>query len=279
MAEFPDTAAGDRALESLLAFWRDAGVQDSFEDAPQDRLAAGAERLRGQAPGPDAPTAVALPPLAPEGAQASAAAREAALGAEAVEQLVAAVAAFEGSALRFAGARRAVVARGPADPEVLVIGEAPGADEDLEGRPFAGRAGALLDRALGAAGIAERALLTYTVFWRPPGDAQVKPQDQAVLEPFLDRLIALTRPKALLLLGAGTARAVLREDGAIHALRGRAFERVSDDGALKTPALVSFSPAFLLRRPDAKKLFWADLLALSDHLHASDQPEINGPAT
>jgi DNA polymerase len=117
------------------------------------------------------------------------------------------------------------------------------------------------------------------VFWRPPGDAPVKPQDQVVLEPFLDRLIALARPRALLLLGAGTARAVLREEGAIHALRSRALERVSDDGALRTPAFVSFAPAFLLRQPAVKKLFWADLLALADHLQAFDQAEINESAT
>ncbi|MDP8915871.1 MAG: uracil-DNA glycosylase, partial [Pseudomonadota bacterium] len=120
---------------------------------------------------------------------------------------------------------------------------------------------------------------TYTVFWRPPGDRPVRPDEQAVLEPFVDRLIALTRPKALLVLGAGAARSVLREDGALLALRGRWFERSSDDGALKTPACVSFTPAFLLRQPGSKKLFWTDLLALTERLGAQSRPEINLPAT
>lgn len=269
----PGPALDARALESLLAFWRDAGVADSFEDAPQDRLTAGAERMRSAAPPPDAPAAaaVALPDLAPDGAQAIAAAREAALAADSLEALSAAIESFEGSALRFCGARRAAVMRGPAQPRLMVIGEAPGADEDREGRPYAGQAGALLDRALAAAGLKGRALLTYTVFWRPPGDRAVKPEEQAVLEPFLDRMIALAQPKALLVLGAAAARAVLREEGSIMALRGRWFERTSDDGATKTPAWASFSPSFLLRQPGTKKLFWADLLALTGGLQDHDQ--------
>ena len=270
MAE-PGPALDPRALESLLAFWRDAGVADSFKDAPQDRLTAGAERLRSAAPPPDAPAAAAtLPELAPDGAQAIAAARETALAADSLEALSAAIASFEGSALRFCGARRAVTLRGPERPEIMVIGEAPGADEDREGRPYAGAAGALLDRALAAAGLEGRALLTYTVFWRPPGDRAVKPEEQVVLEPFLDRMISLAQPKALLVLGAAAARAVLREEGSIMALRGRWFERTSDDGVLRTPACASFSPSFLLRQPGSKKLFWTDLLALTQRLQEPD---------
>jgi len=269
MAEATNIGEDGRALESLLAFWRDAGVETCFEDAPQDRLAQGAERLRARTPPAAAAPEPVLPRLAPAPAEGAAAAREAALAAGTLEELAAAIAAFEGSGLRFSGARRTIVARGPADAAVMVVGGAPGADEELEGRPFAGRAGAMLERALAAAGIAERSLLTYTVFWRPPGDAPVKPADQAVLEPFLDRMIALVRPKALLLLGAATARAVLRQEGAIGALRGRAFERGSDDGALVTPAWVSFSPSFLLRQPTSKKQFWADLLALTAALDAA----------
>jgi DNA polymerase len=87
-----------------------------------------------------------------------------------------------------------------------------------------------------------------------------------VLEPFLDRAIALVQPRALLLLGAGPVRTLLRQEGGIKGLRGRWFERSGDDGALITPALASLSPGFLLQQPATKKLFWADLLALSARL-------------
>jgi DNA polymerase len=261
------TTVDPRALESLLAFWRDAGVADAFEDEPQDRTIEVAQRLRATAPPPDALAPVpALAPIAPAQAEAAAQAREAALAADTLEALATAAAAFEGSALRYCGARRCVFARGPADAEVLVIGDAPGADEDAEGRPFAGRAGALLDRALALAGLSDRALLTYTVFWRPPGDRAPNAEEQATLAPFLDRAISLARPKLLLVLGAGAAASVLRQSGGIRALRGRWFEHETDDGALRTPAAVTLPPALLLGQPLAKRLFWADLLAVAAKL-------------
>jgi DNA polymerase len=124
----------------------------------------------------------------------------------------------------------------------------------------------MLERALAAAGLENRCLLTNTVFWRPPGDRAPRPDEQAVLEPFLDRALALAEPQALLLLGAGPVRAILRQEGAVMSLRGRWWDRTSDDGAQVTPALASLSPGFLLVQPRAKKLFWTDLLALQARL-------------
>ena len=262
-----------RAVESLLAFWRDAGVEDCFEDVPQDRLTEGAKRLRASAP-PAAPAPQRpASPVAPDMAEAVMAARELALAAPDLETLKAAIEGFQGSVLRSTGARQTVFARGRPDAEVMIIGEAPGTEEDSRGEPFVGRAGRLLDKALAAAGLTERVFITNTVFWRPPGDRNPSAQEQAVCEPFLDRTISLVRPKVLLLLGAASSKSVLKQEGGILSIRGRWFERTSDDGTLKTPALPTLHPAFLLRQPQAKRLFWQDLLAFGTRLEALNPPE------
>ena len=267
-------SADARAVESLLAFWRDAGVEDCFEDTPQDRLTEGAKRLRASAPAPAAPApARAAGSVAPDMAEAVMAAREAALAAPDLAALKTAIEGFQGSVLRAGGARQTVFARGRADADVVIIGEAPGTEEDDRGEPFVGRAGRLLDKALAAAGLADRVFITNTVFWRPPGDRNPSAQEQAVCEPFLDRTISLVRPKVLLLLGAASSKSVLRQEGGILSIRGRWFERVSDDGTLKTPALPTLHPAFLLRQPQAKRLFWQDLLALGTRLETLTSPE------
>ena len=260
-AETADT----RALESLLAFWRDAGVAEAVDDLPHDRLLEGAERrVRAHAPAPDEPAAVVLPTVGPDAAEGAALAREAALACGGLEALQAAVTAFGASTLKLR--RPPVFTRGPAHAALMVIGDRPGADEESEGQPFAGRAGALLDRALEAAGLLDRALLTYSVFWRPPGDRAPSPEQQALLEPFLDRAITLVQPRVLLVLGQGAARSVLRQEGGVGALRGRWTERVGDDAATRTPALVSYPPGFLLDQPRMKKAFWADLLSAAARL-------------
>jgi DNA polymerase len=259
----PVPAFDVRALESLLAFWRDAGVVEAVDDHPHDRLAEAAERMRAKAPPPDLPAPAVLPRVGPDAAEGAARAREAALACDSLEALAAAISGFAGSPLR---SRRAVTFRGPADAALMVVGEAPGPEDEAEGRPFAGPAGAMLDRALDAAGLLDRSLLTHTVFWRPPGDRAPTAEEQTVLEPFLDRAIGLVQPRALLLLGSGSVRALLRQEGAILSVRGRWIDRAGDDGALITPALASLSPSFLLKQPRMKKAFWADLLAVSARL-------------
>ena len=152
-------------------------------------------------------------PQSPALSDAVAAAKALAAEAQTLDALEAAIAAFEGCPLRYEGARRAVFSRGRPDAEVMVIGEAPGADEDAQGRPFVGRAGQLLDRMLAAAGLSERVFITNTVFWRPPGNRQPSPLEQTVCEPFLERAIFLVRPKVLLLLGGASAKSVLKCSG------------------------------------------------------------------
>jgi uracil-DNA glycosylase len=262
--------------ESLLAFWADAGVDAMLLDAPIDRIAAG----RIAPPQPQARKAApAVAPVAaranqqPDVSEAIAQARALAAQADSLEALVAAIAAFDACPLKFEGAAsQAVVYRGDPAAPLMVIGEGPGQEEDRQGQPFVGRAGQLLDRMLAAAGLTDRVLITNTVFWRPPGNRTPTPAEQAVCAPFVERAIALVKPRMLLLAGGASAKAMLKKDEGILALRGRWFEWRSNDGSLELPALPTLHPAFLLRQPAAKKRAWADLLILTERLDRLDRP-------
>ncbi|HXQ10020.1 MAG TPA: uracil-DNA glycosylase [Caulobacteraceae bacterium] len=257
-----------RAIESLLGFWAEAGVDAIVLDTPVDRLT---ERPRA-APQRIAPVA-AKPqsPVAPDVSGAIAEARKAAADAGDLEALAAAIAAFDGCGLKREGARQAVFSRGAADAPVMLIGEAPGAEEDAQGAPFVGRAGKLLDRMLAAAGLEGRVFITNTVFWRPPGNRNPTPQEQLVCAPFLERAITLVRPKLLVLAGGAAAKALLHRPEGILALRGRWFDWTSGDGTLALPALPTLHPAFLLRQPAAKKRAWADLMLLAERLDRAER--------
>jgi len=261
--------------ESLLAFWADAGVDAMLLDAPVDRIAAGRIAPPRPAARPVAAPAAPSParPAQPDVSAAAAQAQALAAGADSLEALAALIAAFDGCPLKFEGAAsQAVVYRGDPAAPLLVIGEGPGQDEDRQGQPFVGRAGQLLDKMLGAAGLTGRVLITNTVFWRPPGNRTPTPAEQAVCAPFVERAIALVRPKMLLLVGGASAKAMLKKDEGILSMRGRWHEWRSADGALELPALPTLHPAFLLRQPAAKKRAWADLLTLTQRLDRPDRP-------
>jgi DNA polymerase len=262
------------AAESLLAFWSEAGVDAMLLDAPLDRIAAGRippprppERRVEAAPRPAAAAAT------PDVAGAIAEARRLAEGAQDLDALKAAIAAFEGCPLRFEGAaRQSVFARGAPDAPLLIVGEGPGAEEDQRGEPFVGRAGQLLDRMLAAAGLTDRVFITNTVFWRPPGNRTPSAAEQMVCAPFVERAIQLVAPRMLLLLGGASAKFMLRRDEGILSLRGRWFEWRSADEGLELPAMPTLHPAFLLRQPAAKKKAWSDLMTLTERLDRPDRP-------
>jgi DNA polymerase len=262
--------ADARAVESLLGFWAEAGVDACYRDAPLDRTAAAARPAPARPPA--RPQTPASPRAAPTPAADTAAgveeARRAAAAASNLAELEAAIAAFDGCPLKTAGARRCVFARGNPEGPVMIIGEAPGGDEDIQGAPFVGRAGKLLDRMLAAAGLEGRVFITNTVFWRPPGNRTPTPAEQGLCQPFLERAIALVRPKALLLVGAAAAKSVLGQSEGILALRGRWIDWRAGDGGPVIPALPTLHPAFLLRQPAAKKKAWQDMLALRARLDA-----------
>lgn len=265
-----DSAVPDiSAAVSLLAFWREAGVDACYEDSPVDRtwrpppppkpapIASTAPRVGGRDEGPSVAVAVAE-------------ARALAAAAQDLEALKAAISAFEGCPLSTQGARQAVFSRGRPDAPLVVVGEGPGAEEDAQGAPFVGRAGQLLDRMLEAAGLQDRVFITNTVFWRPPGNRTPTLAEQATCAPFLERALHLIRPRLLLLVGGASAKSMLKREEGILSLRGRWFEWRSQDGDLVIPALPTLHPAFLLRQPAAKKKAWGDLLTLAERL---DRPE------
>jgi DNA polymerase len=119
---------------------------------------------------------------------------------------------------------------------------------------------------LGAAGLTDRVFITNTVFWRPPDNRTPTLPEQAVCAPFLERAIALVRPRLLLLAGGAAAKSMLKRSDGILTLRGTWFDWTSSDGALTVPALPTLHPAFLLRQPLGKKKAWEDLLSLSARL-------------
>jgi DNA polymerase len=248
------------AAESLLAFWRDAGVDACFEDAPVDRThVAPAPAVQAVA---KATASIAAAPAVASG-DAVAEARRLAAGAATLDELAQAVAGFHGCPLREMGARQAVFSRGNPEAEVLVVGEGPGAEEDARGQPFVGKAGQLLDRMLAEAGLEGRVFITNTVFWRPPGNRTPTPAEQAVCAPFVERAFALLKPKAVLLLGAASTKAVLGAGEGIMKTRGQWREWRLAEGNVSAPVMPTLHPAFLLRTPIAKKAVWADLLELA----------------
>lgn len=252
------------AIESLLAFWRDAGVDACFEDAAVDRTIVIAPAVKAVA---KATASVAAPV---DMGDATAEARRLAAGADTLEALAQAIAAFEGCPLSGMGATKSVFGRGEPAAPILVIGEGPGAEEDAQGKPFVGRAGQLLDRMLSAAGLLDKVFITNTVFWRPPGNRTPTPQEQAVCAPFVERTFALMKPKAVLLLGGASAKAILKTDEGITRIRGQWREWRLTEGDVSAPAIATLHPAFLLRQPQAKRQAWADMLTLAAKLDSAE---------
>ncbi|HEY2483208.1 MAG TPA: uracil-DNA glycosylase [Caulobacteraceae bacterium] len=252
------------AAESLLAFWAESGVDTAYGRSAVDRTVTAAPP--SQRP---SQSAEALSSKESGGAPAVDLAR----AADTLEALGLAIADFDGCPLKSQGARQAVFWRGVAAAEVMIIGEAPGADEDAQGAPFVGRAGRLLDKMLAAAGLQGRIFITNTVFWRPPGNRTPSVEEQLSCAPFLERAIELVQPKLLLLVGAAATRSLLNQTEGILALRGRWFTWRGKSLDLQTPALPTLHPAFLLRQPTAKKKAWHDLLLLTERLDRSARPD------
>lgn len=193
-------------------------------------------------------------------------ARRIAAAAPDLAALAAALERFDGCALK-ATAKSTCVYRGAAKARLAILGEAPGRDEDLEGRPFVGRAGQLLDLMLKAIDLDEGDVhITNVVYWRPPGNRTPTPQETQVCRPFLERQIALVEPDILLLLGGAAAKAVLDTEEGIMKLRGKWREATL--GGRTFRAMATLHPAYLLRTPAAKRSAWRDLLAVKTALLA-----------
>jgi uracil-DNA glycosylase family 4 len=275
------------AARDLLAFYLEAGVDAVLEEEPVDRFAdteaippPGRERpadevrrvgvtahqnparsaLRAEQPrlSGEGKGLALLPPDA-----AAAEAREAARQAQSLDQLRAMLDGFEGCGLK-ATATQLVFADGNPDARLMLVGEAPGRDEDLEGRPFVGRSGQLLDRMLAAIGLDRTSVyIANVVPWRPPGNRTPSPQETQVCLPFIRRQIELCDPEVLVCLGGPSAETLLGQKG-ITKIRGRWFDY--DIGTRTIRAMPTFHPAFLLRSPLQKRFAWRDFLAIKKAL-------------
>ncbi|MBU2486520.1 MAG: uracil-DNA glycosylase, partial [Alphaproteobacteria bacterium] len=198
------------------------------------------------------------------GAAAFEDARALAASANTIAELRAALEGFTGCNLRHS-AKTLVFADGNPDADIMFIGEAPGREEDLQGMPFVGRAGQLLDRMLAAIELSrETAYITNMIPWRPPGNRTPAAHEIELCRPFIERHIALAQPKLLVMLGNVASKSLLDTDKGILSLRGTWMNRKSGDAEI--PVMPTLHPAYLLRNPAQKRLAWADFLSLRDRL-------------
>lgn len=261
-----DILADWDAACAALQWLQELGAVDPIGDAPIERYGL-PEPVREAAPAPRRPAAVAPaaePPAAPK-IDPVAVAKEAAARATTLEALREAMTAYPHCDLR-KGARNTVFADGNPKARVMIIGEAPGRDEDMQGLPFVGRAGQLLDRMFAAIGLgrtspdSESAIyITNVMPWRPPSNREPTAGEMAMMVPFLGRHAELADPEVIVVMGNTSAQAVLRQRG-ITKLRGQWTQ------VWGKPVLPMLHPAYLLRNPHAKREAWADLLALQAHL-------------
>ncbi len=247
-----------QAMKASLEWQIACGADEAILDAPVDRTAR-----------PKAVEPPRLPPArdAEPETDAVAAARTAATAAGDLATLRAAMEAYGHCDLK-RGAKQLVFSDGNANARVMIVGEAPGRDEDIEGRPFVGRAGKLLDLMFSHIGLfrtesdSEKALYIANVLpWRPPQNRDPKPEEMEMMLPFLERHVELVEPDLIVAMGNHACLALLGQRG-ITKLRGKWKT------ALGKPTLPMFHPAYLLRTPEAKRETWADLLSLKERLRA-----------
>jgi uracil-DNA glycosylase family 4 len=269
----------DRAptIAQLLTFYLEAGVDCALTEEPVNRLS-DADIIPGPreiptarettAPEPvrtsPAAIAVARSEPAPLPEAAIALAREAARTAPSLEVLRALLEKFEGCALK-STATRLVFADGNPQARIMFVGEAPGREEDIEGLPFVGRSGKLLDRMIAAIGLdRSNAYIANVIPWRPPGNRTPTPQETQICLPFIQRQIELVNPDVLVTLGNPSTQTLLSTREGIMKTRGRWFDY--DTGTRVIRALATFHPAYLLRSPSYKRMAWQDLRSIAKAL-------------
>jgi uracil-DNA glycosylase len=267
----PDPAP---TVAQLLAFYLEAGVDCALADTPSNRLADPdiapapkaselvlSQSVRGPPPAA-VPAARGEPAPAPEAAIQSA--REAARTAPTLEVLRELLENFDGCALK-STATRLVFADGNPQARIMFVGEAPGREEDIEGLPFVGRSGKLLDRMIAAIGLNRgNAYIANVIPWRPPGNRTPTPQETQICLPFIQRQIELVNPDVLVTLGNPSTQTLLSTREGIMKTRGRWFDY--DTGTRVIRAMATFHPAYLLRSPSYKRMSWQDLRAIAKAL-------------
>ncbi|HLO78889.1 MAG TPA: uracil-DNA glycosylase [Magnetospirillum sp.] len=272
----------DQSLDQLLRWYVDAGVDEAIGEVALDRFALSAKPAAAKAP-PVVAVAVAVavapapqahrPPAAAPAVHAHGhghaipgTAAHIAAECATLEDLRRALEAFDGLPLKQT-ARSTVFADGNPQAAVMVIGEAPGQEEDRHGLPFVGKSGKLLDRMLASIGLdRDTVYITNVVPWRPIENRKPTPDEVAVCLPFVSRHIELVDPRLLILLGGASASALLARHEGINRLRGRWFDYASPGLPRPIPAMATFHPAYLLRTPAAKREAWRDLVQVKKRL-------------
>lgn len=268
----------------LLRWYVEMGADEAIGEEPVDRLrrpeagrASPSPALPGASHAPAQPGPPSMPPgpspaapgIAPGPRRAASPGAQ--LLAEAAPDLAAlerAVASFEGCALR-STATNTVFADGNPAAKLMLIGEAPGAEEDRLGKPFVGRSGQLLDRMLATIGIDRTsAYITNVLYWRPPGNRKPSPAEIESCLPFVMRHIALVRPHVVALCGGTAAGALLGLTDGITRLRGRWFDLAVAGLDQPVAAIATYHPSYLLRSPERKREAWRDLLAIQEKINA-----------
>jgi DNA polymerase len=245
------------------------GVDEAIGEEPVDCFAAAHPKLAPRL-APELKNSASLSRGTPGAASASS---TRGIGAEvsSLVELRDLVAGFDGCSLKRT-AKSLCFARGSEQARIMMIGEAPGRDEDLQGKPFVGRAGQLLDRMLASIGLSEEHVyITNTVYWRPPGNRTPTPEEIEACAPFLARQIELVSPRVLVLLGGAAAKTILGTSEGIMRLRGKWLSYACAGRDL--PTLATLHPAYLLRNPEHKRLAWRDLLTLKASLDSETRSQ------
>lgn len=250
-------------VASLLRWYVEAGVDEAVGEQPVDRYHVS-----------DSPAQ--MPPIRPAESQPprvridTESKTSTPIAALSLDELRNALEGFEGCPLSRT-ATNLVFGDGSVHAKVVLIGEAPGAEEDRQGLPFVGPSGRLLDRMLASIGLERSSVfISNTVFWRPPGNRAPTSQEIAVCMPFVERIIELISPRLLVALGGPAAAALLGEKESVGRLRGRWFVFQTARMDQPVPATALYHPAYLLRSPAQKRLAWRDLLTIKKRLSAND---------
>ncbi|MER8415275.1 uracil-DNA glycosylase [Mesorhizobium sp. M0227] len=274
-------------IADLLAFYASVGVDEALEEQPVNRFTEVSPKPMERAPTaapsgdtaaqqrstnrpeggdrPNAPPVLRAPSATVPDEIQAALARQLATTATTLDELRQHMAAFDGCNLK-ATAKSLVFADGNPEAAVMLVGEAPGRDEDIEGLPFVGRSGRLLDRMLAAIGLDRTSVYIANVIpWRPPGNRTPTPHETEICRPFIERQIELVNPKVLINLGGPSAKTLLNTSEGILRLRGNWRVHTTASG-IAIPAMPTLHPAYLLRTPAHKKLAWRDFLEVKAKL-------------
>lgn len=241
----------DNTIKKALLSWQyEMGAGDVVEDQPRNLLIQKPE-TRGQ-----------KSEVRDQGPVAVRMARAAANNVSSLEELKNTIKGFDGCGLKKT-ATNTVFADGNPESKIMLVGEAPGENEDLQGIPFCGASGKLLDATIASIGLNRtNVYITNTIFWRPPGNRRPTPEEIAICRPFVEKHIALVAPKLIVLVGGTATEALLGITSGVTKLRGKQYEYMNQYLSEAIPAMVTFHPSYLLRQPTQKRQAWQDMLAI-----------------